>query len=150
MPNLSITASSGSLHVSHHNDEEEEGEETWTSRDFADTGSDGSQLSDATSAPSIPDEEEYVYEVESSQASAVPPPLPPKCLTWGERRQRYVVLSKRQGFAASAHGQGPGDVPTRDRQLLRMPFAATATCSGTRDNAQLGSLGHGAQQAFRQ
>lgn len=98
MPNLSLTASSGSLRASHHNEEEEEEDETWASRDFADTGSDGSQNSDATSAPSIPDEEEYIYEGESSQASAVPPPLPPKCLTWGERRQRYVVLSKRQGL----------------------------------------------------
>lgn len=106
MPNLSITASSGSLRVSHHNEEEDD-EETWTSRDFADTGSDGSQLSDATSAPSIPDEEEYVYEGESSQASAVPPPLPPKCLTWGERRQRYVVLSKRQGLPPLSMARDP-------------------------------------------
>lgn len=91
MPNLSVAAPPA---------RPSSDEDTWTSRDFADTGGDGSQLSDATSAPSLPDEEEFTFEgeTESSQTTPVasPPPLPPKTLSSAERRQRYVVLAKRQ------------------------------------------------------
>ncbi|CAN7983076.1 unnamed protein product [Ixodes hexagonus] len=94
MPNLSVTALSAPVRLS------SDDEDTWTSRDFADTCGDGSQLSDATSAPSIPDEEVYTFEEESESSQttpvASPPPLPPKTLSSAERRQRYVVLAKRQ------------------------------------------------------
>lgn len=93
MPNLSVVPSPASSIQAMH--DENDNDNTWTSRDFADTGSDGSQLSDATSAPSIPDEEEYTFEGESSQPGlSIPPPVPPKVLA--ERRQRCLDLAKRR------------------------------------------------------
>lgn len=132
MPNLSLTASSSPLRLSR--DEEEDEEETWTSRDFADTGSDGSQLSDATSAPSIPDEEEYFYEGESSLASAAPPPppLPPKCLTWGERRQRYVMLRQpvpRDPVTFLRESGSCCACPSQPPQLRAVPPADTTSAA---------------------
>ncbi|XP_064471343.1 uncharacterized protein LOC135385765 isoform X2 [Ornithodoros turicata] len=78
---------------------------TWSSRDFAsvehdDASEDGSPLSDATSAPSLPDEEEFSVDAEHSEqqstvSSCSHTAVPSSSVVPAEYQRKYVVLARR-------------------------------------------------------